>query len=91
MAGRRGARLPAFLTGFRADTNMPRMNSEIVRLEELVEQVVTLHDAGRAELRAARSRIAALEAENHRLTEKLGGAIERLEALLDKLPSAEEN
>ncbi|AUN95788.1 hypothetical protein [Pseudazoarcus pumilus] len=70
---------------------MARMNSEIARLEELVEQVVTLHDAGRAELRAARSRIAALEAENHRLSDKLGAAIARLESLLDKLPSAEGN
>ena len=69
---------------------MPRMNTEIARLEELLDQLLDLHEAGRGQLRVARARISALEAENRALGEKLNGAISRLEGLLEKLPEPEE-
>lgn len=68
---------------------MPRMNTEIARLEEQLEQLVSRYEAGRSELRGARARIAALESENRMLNEKVRGAAERLASILERLPRAE--
>lgn len=80
-----------FLTGCGGDTNMPRMDSEIERLEELMKQFVARHEAGLAQLSQARLRISELEAENARLATKVDAAIERVNAMLNALPQMEED
>ncbi|MDX5362779.1 MAG: hypothetical protein LPJ91_01300 [Pseudazoarcus pumilus] len=68
---------------------MPRMDAEIARLEEQLDKLIALYEAGRSDLRTARSRVADLEAENKALRERLRGATERLEAILERLPQTE--
>lgn len=68
---------------------MPRMDAEIARLEEQLDKLITLYEAGRSDLRTARSRTVELEAENKALRERLRGATERLEAILGRLPQTE--
>jgi len=65
---------------------MPRMDAEISRLEEQLDKLIALYEAGRSDLREARSRVAELEAENRALRDRLRGASERLEAILERLP-----
>lgn len=65
---------------------MPRMDAEISRLEEQLDKLIVLYEAGRSDLREARSRVAELEAENRALRDRLRGASERLEAILERLP-----
>lgn len=69
---------------------MPRMNTEIAHLEELLEQLISLHRTSQSESRTVRARLAAVEAENRVLGEKLRSVSERLSALLEKMPQAEE-
>lgn len=64
------------------------MDAEITRLESQLEQLISLFETGKTELRSLRTRVATLEAENHRLAGKLDEAIAKLESVLDKLPEA---
>lgn len=68
---------------------MRRMDAEIARLEEKLDKLIALYEAGRSDLRSARERVAELDAENRKLRERLRGATERLEAILDRLPQTE--
>lgn len=68
---------------------MPRMDAEIARLEEQLDKLITLYEAGRSDLRDARSRVTELEGENRALRDRLRAASERLEAILDRLPQTE--
>lgn len=62
------------------------MLSELSSLESKLDQLLTVHMALRTENQELRTRVAALEAENRQLDEKVEGARSRLEALLAKLP-----
>ncbi len=62
------------------------MDTELSQLETQVEELIGLYEAGKAEMRELRKRVSALEAENRRLTEKVGIAAEKLEAVLERLP-----
>lgn len=64
------------------------MDSELVQLEAQLEQLISLHDRVKAENIGLHGRVTQLDAENRQLAAKLKRAIERLEALLDKLPEA---
>lgn len=64
------------------------MDSELAQLEAQLEQLISLHDRGKAENIGLHGRVTQLDAENRQLAAKLKRAIERLEALLDKLPEA---
>jgi len=64
------------------------MDAEITQLENQLEQLIGLYEAGKGELRELRSRIAVLEAENRRLGEKVRVAASSIEAMLEKLPEA---
>lgn len=68
---------------------MPRMDAEITRLEEKLDKLIALHEAGRSDLRSVRGRVKELEAENLALRNRLKGATERLEAILQRLPQPE--
>lgn len=68
---------------------MPRMNAEIALLEERLEQLIERFEDERAQLRAARRRVATLETENRELKGKVEGACERVAALLERLPQPE--
>lgn len=85
-----GQKAAAFLTGSGADTTMPRMNTEIARLEDRLEQLIQRFEQGRSELRAAHERIAALESEKQALLGKVATACERVEALLESMPQQQE-
>lgn len=69
---------------------MPRMDAEITRLEEQLDKLITLYEAGRSELRAARAQAAELSAENGALRDRLKAATERLEAILQRLPEPDD-
>lgn len=62
------------------------MDAEFVKLERRVEQLIALFEAGQAEARCLRERVARLEGENRTLAEKVSLATSRLEAVLEKLP-----
>ncbi len=62
------------------------MDSELSQLESQLEQLIGLYEAGKAEARELRMRIAALEAENRQLARKVRMATEKLEALLERIP-----
>lgn len=62
------------------------MLSELSSLESKLDQLLAVHMALRTENQELRTRVAALEAENRQLDEKVEGARLRLEALLAKLP-----
>jgi len=68
---------------------MPRMDAEIARLEAQLDKLITLYEAGRTDLSAARSRVAELEAENDAMRERLRSAAERLDAIIERLPDTE--
>ena len=65
---------------------MPRMDAEIARLEEQLDKLIALYEAGRSDLREARARAAELETENRALRDRLRAASERLEAIIGRLP-----
>jgi FtsZ-binding cell division protein ZapB len=62
------------------------MDTEISDLEGKLEQLIGLFEAGKSEVRNLRTRVAALEAENRQLADKVRLATERLESLLARLP-----
>lgn len=64
------------------------MDIELAQLETQLEQLINLHDRLKAENIGLHGRVTQLDAENRQLAAKLKRAIERLEALLDKLPEA---
>lgn len=74
------------LTAFRLPTTIAHMDSELSQLESQLEHLIGLYEAGKAEARELRMRIAALEAENRQLARKVRMATEKLEALLDRIP-----
>lgn len=76
------------MTGLLAASTIHRMDAEITQLEQQLEQLIGLYEAGKSELRELRSRIVALEAENRGLTEKVRNATSSIEAILEKLPEA---
>jgi cell division protein ZapB len=62
------------------------MDIDLASLEDKVRQVSELCSRLRTENRELRERLAALEAERLRLTDKVDGAKLRLEALLQQIP-----
>lgn len=62
------------------------MDTELSRLEAQLEQLIDHFQAGKRDRRDLCSRIASLEAENRKLSEKLAVAVSRLESVLDRLP-----
>ncbi len=64
------------------------MDTELAQLESRIEQLVSLYGRLKADNVELRGRLARLDAENRRLSDKLELATGKLEALLDKLPEA---
>ncbi|MFT3759601.1 hypothetical protein [Thauera sp.] len=64
------------------------MDSELAQLEAQIEELIGLHNRLKADNVGLRGRVAQLDAENRQLEAKLKLAVDRLEALLDKLPEA---
>jgi cell division protein ZapB len=62
------------------------MDIDLASLEDKVRQVSALCGRLRSENRELRERLATLEAERLRLTDKVDGARLRLEALLQQIP-----
>ncbi len=69
-------------------SNIRPMDIELAQLETQLEQLIGLYGRLKADNSGLRGRVAQLEADNRKLSAKLGLAAERLEALLDKLPEA---
>ncbi len=63
------------------------MDADLSTLEQKVEDVVAFCQRLREENHALRGRIAGLEGEKRALAEKIDTTRERLEALMDRLPS----
>ena len=63
------------------------MDGELSSFEQKIEKVVALALTLREENRALRSRVAGLESEKQALAEKIDTARQRLEALMERLPS----
>lgn len=61
------------------------MEKELARLEEQLEQLITLYEKSRADARELRVRIAAAELENRSLSARVSAASERIEVVLAKL------
>jgi cell division protein ZapB len=64
------------------------MNDELAELEQKVEQVLSFCRDLRAENQRLQVRMAGLEIEKQRLSEKVESARARLESLMEKLPQA---
>jgi uncharacterized protein (TIGR02449 family) len=62
------------------------MEAELNKLEQQVEQLITLYQGLKEENRGLRLRTAELEVKNHALADKVRDAVARVEALLAKLP-----
>lgn len=62
------------------------MDAELASLEHKLEQLIRHYAAARAESRQLREQVTALEAANRELTDKVGLAGSRLEALLARIP-----
>ena len=62
------------------------MDAEMVALEERIRQAVDLCQRLRGENSDLRQRLAQLQSENRRLADKITGAKERLEGLLEQIP-----
>ena len=65
------------------------MDADLKALEEKIGQFVDLAQRLRADNRSLRQQLAQAMNENKRLGEKLDGAKQRLEALLERLPEGE--
>jgi len=64
------------------------MDEELTALEARLDQIIALCQSLRAENQTLRTRVAALEGERHRLTERMGEARERIETLMQRLPAS---
>jgi len=62
------------------------MKSDLIALEQKIEQFLAFCQGLRAENQALRSRVAGLEDERQKLLNKIDTARNRLEALLVRLP-----
>ncbi|MCB1910649.1 MAG: hypothetical protein H6950_04780 [Zoogloeaceae bacterium] len=62
------------------------MDAEISKLEQQVEQLVSLFEAEKSENRALRTRVAELESANRRLEAKVDNAAARIDEVLEQLP-----
>ena len=62
------------------------MDAELIKLEQQIEQLVTLYEGLKEENRSLRVRTAELEGANHALSGKVRDAVARVESLLQKLP-----
>ena len=65
------------------------MDADLKALEEKIGQFVDLTQRLRADNRSLRQQLAQAINENKRLGEKLAGAKQRLEALLERLPEGQ--
>ena len=63
------------------------MDGELSSIEQKIEKVVALALTLREENRVLRVRVAGLETEKQALAEKIDTARQRLEALMERLPS----
>ncbi len=62
------------------------MDSELFALEEKLEQFITMCQGLRAQNQELRTRLAALESEKKRLSDRIDAACARLEGLMQRLP-----
>ena len=62
------------------------MDAELQALEDRIRQAVELCQRLRIENTDLRQRVAQLQSENRQLAEKITGARERLEGLLEQIP-----
>ena len=62
------------------------MNSELDYLEQQLNELIRLFNAHKQENRELKSRVAALQAENAELADKVEAAINGVSAVLDSLP-----
>lgn len=74
------------MTGLDFPNYSAPMDLELTGLEDRIRQAVELCQRLRVENSDLRQRVAQLQTENKRLTEKIGGARERLEGLLRQIP-----
>ena len=65
------------------------MDAELKSLEEKINQFVTLCQRLRADNQQLRQQLASTQNENKQLSEKVGDAKTRLEALLTQMPEEE--
>jgi len=64
------------------------MDAELIKLEQQIEQIITLYEGLKEENRRLRLRTAELEGANHVLAGKVREAVARVESLLQKLPES---
>lgn len=64
------------------------MDAELVRLEQQIEQLISLYEGLKEENRSLRLRSVELEGANHALAAKVQDAVARVESLLQKLPES---
>lgn len=76
------------LTASQGPSTIRRMDAELSKLENQIEQMIGLYEAGRTESRELRARVVRLEGENRLLAEKVKLATAKLESLLAQLPEA---
>ncbi len=69
-------------------SNIPAMDAELASLEQKLDLLISKCVAAQAENRNLRSQITTLENANRELTDKVGLAGSRLEALLARIPEA---
>ena len=62
------------------------MNSDLDYLEQQLDELIRLFNAHKQENRELKSRVAALQAENAELADKVEAAINGVSAVLDSLP-----
>ena len=62
------------------------MDAELIKLEQQIEQLISLYEGLKEENRGLRLRTAELEGANHALAGKVRDAVARVESLLQKLP-----
>lgn len=65
---------------------IPAMDAELIKLEQQIEQIITLYEGLKDENLGLRRRNSELEGANHALAGKVRDAVARVESLLQKLP-----